>query len=236
MYLTKHSITIKIQNMRKTNLKKVLFLFLIAIILTNCDSRNSETQQTVQQTQIEQQQQQIINNTLMITGDNVNVRSQPSTDAKVVTKLQKDESFEILDKSEAYQTIGTETDYWYRIEKEGNPVWVFGAFTSQNLNDNPQTFIGIYDGTEQGDYFYMHFSDTENKTVYDFGEAFWAGDEAAVFHDFGKYDLEKDEAKYVGKTFEVTWKMVLQDTYKGEGFMESVKREIPLITNLKLIK
>lgn len=223
-------------NMRKFFLKKGLFLFFISILLTNCDSSDAAKQQTAQQTQIKQPQQQTVNQTLVITGDNVNVRSEPSTDAKVVTKLQKDESFEILEKSESYQNIGTETDYWYKIEKAGESVWVFGAFTSQNLNDNPQTFTGIYDGTEQGDYFYLHFSDTEKETVYDFGEAFWSGKDAAVFHDFGQYDLEKDEAKYVGKTFEVTWKMVLQDTYKGEGLMESVKREIPIITNLKFIK
>ena len=216
-------------------LKKILFLLSLSIFIASCNDNKTETQQTEQQVQIEQPQQ-IISKSLRIIGDNVNVREQPSTSAKAVTKLQKDESFDILDRTEGYETIGTETDYWYRIEKNGKAVWVFGAFTSQNLNDNPQTFRGIYEGTEQGDYFYMTFKDTEKEAGYDFGEAFWSGAEDAIHNNLEQYDLEKEADKYKGKTFEVTWKVVLQDTYAGEGLMESVKREIPVIMNLKLVE
>jgi hypothetical protein len=214
--------------------KRILFLISLPIFIASCNDSETETQQTEQQVQIEQQQQ-IIGRSLRIIGDNVNVRERPSTSAKAVTKLQKDESFDILDMTEGYETIGTETDYWYRIEKDGKAVWVFGAFTSQNLNDNPQTFIGIYERAEQGDYFHMIFSDTQKEINYDFGEAFWLAEENTL-HNFEQYDLEKEEDKYKGKTFEVTMKVVLKDTYAGEGFMETVKREIPIITNLELVK
>jgi hypothetical protein len=216
-------------------LKKILFLFLVTIVISSCNNSETETEQNNEQNQIEQLQE-IVQDSLSIIGDNVNVREQPSTSATAVMKLQRGEAFQVLDKSPTYETVGTETDYWYRIEKKGEAVWVFGAFTSQNLNDNPQIIRVVYEGTEQGDYFHMTFSDEDNDISYDFGEAFWSGAADAVHHNFGQYDLKKDEKKYKGKTFDVTWKVVLQDTYAGEGLMESVKREIPIITNLKLVK
>jgi|AntRauTorckE5430_2_1112549.scaffolds.fasta_scaffold03581_2 hypothetical protein len=217
------------------NFNKMLLLLSLIILISSCNSGEAETQQIEEQIQIEEQQQ-VIGSSLNIIGDNVNVREQPSTSAKAMTKLQKGEAFDILDITDNYETIGIETDYWYRIEKNGKSVWVFGAFTSQNLNDNPQTVQAVYKGTEQGDYFHMTFSNAEKRIGYDFGEAFWSNSENAAANTFKQYGLEENEDKYEGKTFDITFKVVLQETYKGGGFMEGVIREVPVITNLELIK
>lgn len=53
-----------------------------------------------------------------ITGDRVNVRSKPSTEAKVLEKAGKGDSVSILD----------EADGWYRISIDGTKGWVSSSF------------------------------------------------------------------------------------------------------------
>lgn len=170
-------------------------------------------------------------NMLKITGSKVNIRNKASLKSSVINQVNTGEVFEIKGKTETEEIIGKQTDFWYKIEKDGESAWVFGAFTSKNLNDNEQTFTGIFDGTEQGDYFYIHFKEDRNGKEYsfDFGEG---GED----NNFGEYNLVKEESKYKGKTFEVTWKVKSRSTYAGEGSMDIVKREVPIIVNLKLIK
>ncbi|HEX9062928.1 MAG TPA: SH3 domain-containing C40 family peptidase [Clostridia bacterium] len=53
-----------------------------------------------------------------ITGDRVNVRSKPSTEARVLEKAEKGDSVSILD----------EADGWYRVSIDGTKGWVSSSF------------------------------------------------------------------------------------------------------------
>jgi uncharacterized protein YgiM (DUF1202 family) len=70
---------------------------------------------------------------LMITGDNVNVRSAPDTqqDNKIF-QLNTGDVCKILERGEM-EEIGGKLDYWYRISAKGQNGWVFGTFTSKAL-------------------------------------------------------------------------------------------------------
>jgi uncharacterized protein YgiM (DUF1202 family) len=70
---------------------------------------------------------------LMITGDNVNVRSEPDSKAdNKVFQLNTGDVCKILERGEMDE-IGGKLDYWYRISAKGQNGWVFGVFTSKAL-------------------------------------------------------------------------------------------------------
>lgn len=72
------------------------------------------------------------NTQLMITAENLNVRSEPDTDAdNVVFQLDNGDICEILQRSDEMVKIRDMEDYWYQIEKDGQKGWVFGYFTSK---------------------------------------------------------------------------------------------------------
>ncbi|MFK7950713.1 MAG: SH3 domain-containing protein [Saprospiraceae bacterium] len=222
--------------MKMRKLLKISTLFLMLILIVSCGNEATE-QQSEQQPQQESEQQQTDNqealspeNTLVIQGDKVNLRDKPTTlDSKVVGQVNSGETFVIKSSSDDFETIGKQVDYWYEIEKDGKSAWVFGAFTSRDLNNNPRTFRGVYDGTEWGDYFYLTFQ-VENKDFsMDFGEG-------ANHNDYGEYDLEEKEDEFKGKTFDVIWKVLMTETYAGEGSMEIVEREVPYIVDLQLVE
>jgi hypothetical protein len=201
--------------------KSVFFLMLILLISCN--------EPTEEQTTISQNQEiaQEVNHQLTVIGHNINLLTAPN--GQPFGQAQDGEVYEVLDATSNFETIGRETDFWYQVEKMGEKVWIFGAFTSKNLNDNAQVFQGIYSGSEWGDYFHLNFR-TENDEFYmDFGEG-------ANYNNYGDYDLEKDEAKYKGKTFNITWKVLMTETYAGEGSMDLVEREVPYIVDLALVE
>lgn len=70
---------------------------------------------------------------LMITGDNVNVRSAPNTDTgEKLFQLGSGDIVKILTKGEMDDIGGL--NYWYEIKaKDGNTGWVFGKFTNKAL-------------------------------------------------------------------------------------------------------
>ncbi len=60
--------------------------------------------------------------------DDVNVRSTPSTDGKVLFKLNKGAEIIIIKKSYNSETLGTlGTHYWFLINSEGKEGWIFGG-------------------------------------------------------------------------------------------------------------
>jgi hypothetical protein len=223
------------------NFKKMLFLSLLLTIIGSCNDTTAETQE--QETQQQEQEEEVIDNTIEIIGNNVNARDEPTTDSKVITQVNSGEIFDILDKTENYEMIGKQVDYWYEIEKGGKAVWVFGTFTSKNLIDNPNTLRGVFEGTEWGDYFYLSIreynseaTDNMGEISYAFGEALWLNSDGLRTHNFDKYDLVEEEEKYIGKIFDITWTVVVQDTYAGEGLMHIVQGPVPIITDLKLVE
>lgn len=216
----------------KINALKTMVLIFVLLGIIGCN--NTESQSTTEQQT--QQQEEAVKTTLSddklkIIGDKVNIRSAAAPSSKVIGQENTGATFKITDRSDVHEAIGQQTDYWYEIEREGKPAWVFGAFTSKNLNDNEQHFTGIYDGTEQGDHFHIYFirQINDEKNWMDFGEGY-------LDNNFSKYDLIEDEEKYKGKKFEITWKVILKSTYAGEGSTELVEREAPVILNLKLVE
>lgn len=208
-------------------------LLLSVIFLFGCNETDGQEQQQTTQTQDEATTTSATDAaTLTIIGKNINLRDEGSTLGKPIGQAQDGEKYEILSRSSEYETIGVETDYWYEIEKMGESAWIFGAYTSKNLNDNEQGFEGVFQGASFGDYIHVDFSIGE--AVMDFGEGASVGK-----NNYGEYDKvyfeEEGQEKYVGKTFRVTWKVQLEEVYAGEGSMDLVKREVPVITSLELL-
>ncbi len=71
---------------------------------------------------------------LMITGENVNVRSAPDVKQEnKIFQLNTGDVCKILERGEMAE-IGGKLDYWYRISApSGKTGWVFGTFTSKTL-------------------------------------------------------------------------------------------------------
>lgn len=73
---------------------------------------------------------ELAENEMIITGDNVNMRAEPSTSAAKVSMLSSGTVVKVLGLGEAEELNGV-TDLWYHIEVEGKEGWVFGQFTSR---------------------------------------------------------------------------------------------------------
>ncbi|MEO1450207.1 MAG: SH3 domain-containing protein [Bacteroidota bacterium] len=70
-------------------------------------------------------------NQLMITAENLNVRSEPDNEAdNVVFQLNNGDVCTIVEKG-AQMEIRDMNDFWYKIEKDGQTGWVYGHFTSK---------------------------------------------------------------------------------------------------------
>jgi hypothetical protein len=68
---------------------------------------------------------------LIINGDGIWVRDEPST-GEVVMKLNKGDKCLVLQKGKK-ETINGKTDFWYEIEFDGKQGWVFGSQTSLQM-------------------------------------------------------------------------------------------------------
>ena len=200
-------------------LKSIRFIVLLiaCLAIISCDSKE-ESNETPQSEEVVTTQKvedkldkpdetkaaaSLGENQLKIIGDKVNVRNIASTyESKVLGQLKKGDVYEIKGMSTDLERVGKKTDFWYKIERNGKSCWVFGAFTSKKLSEHPQTTRAVYRGTEEGDYFYIFFEE-ENEHYLDFGEG-------ANLNKFGDYKILMEEEKYKGKTFDVTWKVVLK--------------------------
>ncbi|URA09902.1 SH3 domain-containing protein [Thermospira aquatica] len=74
----------------------------------------------------------------ILTGDNVNVRSEASTNSAVLLKLKKGARVKLLERSDVTFTIGDRTGYWVYIDtgvkdKEGNTIkgWVVDIYLKE---------------------------------------------------------------------------------------------------------
>lgn len=70
---------------------------------------------------------------LMITGDNVNVRSTPEVNPdNKIFQLASGDVCSILERGDMEEVSG-KLDYWYKISAKSQTGWVFGTFTSKAL-------------------------------------------------------------------------------------------------------
>jgi len=56
------------------------------------------------------------------------LRDEPLQKAKITAHLRRGSVLEIISRTEAKETIGEETAYWYQVNYGGLRGWVFGAF------------------------------------------------------------------------------------------------------------
>lgn len=74
-------------------------------------------------------------NEMLITGDVVNVRSSASIDEdNVVFQVKSGDVATVVEKG-VMDEIGGNTDYWYKIEVDGQQGWLFGSNTSRGLSN-----------------------------------------------------------------------------------------------------
>ena len=64
----------------------------------------------------------------VVTSNFLRLRERPSKTAKVLAGIPKGIIIEILSNTEIQETIENETAFWYRINFDGLPGWVFGAY------------------------------------------------------------------------------------------------------------
>ena len=191
---------------------------------------------------------------ITIKGTNVNVRSKADKGSEVVGQVNEGESYDQLGMSDFFETIGKKTDFWYQVDLgDGKEGWVFGAFTNQKLSSQARTDRLVFEDVGMGDYYHLVFAWSE-------GEGFgWKCPqyymEPGGFCDFGyggphelsgyeleNYDSENEfseivpNPEYVGKQFDVTWKVKLSNAVEGEGSMETIEMETPQILSIKLVE
>lgn len=173
---------------------------------------------------------------LCIQGDNVNVRAEPNTKASVITKLNKTEWFDIIEKGSS-EIINGKNDYWYKINYKNKTGWIFGAFTSMKL-EGRKTMIMTFDGCAAGDIVHIYFKDNTGKQ-WDFYNSYnnFCNYEFCVdgANNNGYIEITGDK-KYIGQKFE----LVLNDLYQQiwVDWPECTKFEIitePAIIFLKKI-
>lgn len=220
--------------MFKVRISIIGLVCIFSVLMIGCEEKTSEKEGNQSQKTIKEENEiQNDQKLLTIVGNNINLRDQPSLEGKPVGQAQDGEVYEVFSSSLDFETIGRETDFWYQIEKQGELVWIFGAFTNEDLNNNPQVFRAIYNGVEWGDYFHLIFAAQEAKKgsyeMIDFGDA-------ADENNYGDFKLEEEEENYKGKVFDVTWKVKPLVVYKGEGSMETEIREVPVIVDLNLVE
>jgi tetratricopeptide (TPR) repeat protein len=114
--------------MRKFLLISALILIILALVFyIGCKKeekkQEGETKTTTTATETETVK------TATVSSGPLNMRSQPSTDGKVVTVLHAGDTLEILEESPNKETIKGISAYWYRVRNaEGDEGWVFGGY------------------------------------------------------------------------------------------------------------
>ena len=78
----------------------------------------------------------VLNNGIdaVITGNNVRVRTGPSLEYKIITKVNKETRVFILERDNKLIKIGKYNNYWYKvkIKSTGKAGWIYGAFLKAN--------------------------------------------------------------------------------------------------------
>lgn len=99
------------------------------------DNQKADTLQAKEEKEPEQNQPEP-GDPLVITGENVNMRTQPQIGDNVIMQLDSGAEATILERGEK-DKIGDMIDYWYKVEYKNREMWVYGAITnfkSENLD------------------------------------------------------------------------------------------------------
>lgn len=115
-------------------------LMISAVLLWSCGG-NSEQEQDdstktdslQQETNTEQPADIEPGQTLVITGNNVNVRTQPKIGDNVIMQLDSGAQAVIIERGPK-EEIGAMVDYWYKVKYKDREMWVYGGITSLSMD------------------------------------------------------------------------------------------------------
>lgn len=105
------------------NASILLFGLIICFVSCNTNETKKETSDLKSEKNISQQKEYLI-----IEGENIWVRSEPST-GEVVMKLNSGDTCDLIQKAH-FEEIRDMYDYWYEIRFEGKTGWVYGSQTN----------------------------------------------------------------------------------------------------------
>lgn len=110
-------------------MKRILFFMTVLVLIISCKdmaTKNTDSANTTDSSQTTNIQSN--SDILLIEGDDVWVRSVPTT-GDVIMKLHNGSACKVLEKGRK-ETINGNPDFWYKIEFEGKEGWVFGSQTN----------------------------------------------------------------------------------------------------------
>lgn len=105
-------------------------------------------------------------------GDEVNIRSNPSSTATIVTKVEKFTDFNVIEKGPK-ESIKGNTDYWYKVKNSEYEGWVFGHYTSLKQAGR-KTLVLKYTKYDHWDYDYPAMYTFEDKSGKKYELSSWA--------------------------------------------------------------
>ncbi|MFP4014557.1 MAG: SH3 domain-containing protein [Chitinispirillaceae bacterium] len=89
-----------------------------------------------------------------INGDFVKVRSNPSTKGKLVGILYKNMVVTVVERSKQKDSIGENSDYWYKVTFENMLGWTYAPFLNFNLTKDT---VDTYESDLGMEWFYKRF-------------------------------------------------------------------------------
>ncbi|MBN2892042.1 MAG: SH3 domain-containing protein [Bacteroidales bacterium] len=113
-------------------MKKLIYVLMILMVFYSCKNKTNKEEDNSKINTVQDIESNPEVEYLSIVGDQIWVRSEPST-GDVVLKLDNGTKCILLEKGEK-QTIKGVTDFWYKIEYDGKEGWVFGSQTSVSQN------------------------------------------------------------------------------------------------------
>lgn len=128
-----------------------------------------------------------IGKTSLLFGDNVNIREQTSTNAKIVDKLPIATAVIIIENTKIPLTLNGYNDYWYKIEySAGKQGYVWGGLLAKsytNLNNGLKIVAGIVKTDKDSKTMQARLVNDDNNTI------------------LSSYDFEPIELGFEGNTF-----------------------------------
>jgi len=79
----------------------------------------------------------------VVTGNHVRVRTGPTLNSKIITKVNRGTEVYILERDDKLTKIGKYTNYWYKIKLKstGKTGWIYGAFLKPQSHEKKEKII-----------------------------------------------------------------------------------------------
>jgi len=184
-------------------MKNILFLVFIFFLILGCDTKKDNLKDETQITENQVIKSEDNQNKLIIEGDDIWVRTEPSK-GDVIMKLKNGTECIILEKGITKKINGS-SDFWYKISCNGKEGWVFGSQTSIKQNNNDITI----ESQEITTFLNNFFEDLSNKkesvkkyflndslyTLYNPGAIVYVSYQnySVLFDIIGKYNMNKNK-------------------------------------------